>query len=57
MEARIVDVMDKFVKAENLRHYRRLLVQATDEGERQRLMTLLADEEARDSIRAPHDKE
>jgi hypothetical protein len=57
MEARIADVMDKFVKAENLRHYRRLLEQATDEGERQRLMTLLADEEARDSIRAPHDKE
>jgi hypothetical protein len=49
--------MDKFVKAENLRHYRRLLEQTTDEGERRRLMKLLADEKARDTLRPPHDEE
>ena len=49
--------MDKFVKAENLRHYRRLLEQTTDENERRRLMKLLADEEARDTLQAPHERE
>jgi len=46
--------MDKFVKRENIRHYRKMLEQATDEAERRRLSKLLADEEGRDSLDAPH---
>lgn len=46
--------MDRFVKQENIRHYRRMLENVTDEAERQRIMRLLADEEARDAIEAPH---
>jgi hypothetical protein len=50
--------MDKFVKQENIRHYRRMLERATDEAERQRIMQLLADEEARDVVEAspPHSR-
>ena len=50
-------LMDKFVKAENIRHYRRLLEQTTDESERRRLRKLLAEEEARDTLEAPHERE
>ena len=46
--------MDKFDKQENIRHYRRMLEKATSEVERQRIMRLLADEEARDAVEAPH---
>ena len=49
--------MDKYVKAENLRHYRRLLEQTTDENARRRHMKLLADEAARDTLQAPHERE
>jgi hypothetical protein len=49
--------MDMFVKRENIRHYRRLIEQTTDEVERQRLEKLLADEEARESIEAPRKPE
>jgi hypothetical protein len=46
--------MDKFVKRENIRHYRRLIEQTTDESERRRLEKLLTDEEARECLEAPH---
>ena len=47
-------VMDRFVKQENIRHYRRMLENTKDDAERQRIVKLLADEEARDSLDAPH---
>jgi hypothetical protein len=46
--------MDQFVKRENIRHYRRMLEETRDEVERQKILKLLADEEARDSLDAPH---
>ena len=46
--------LDKFVKRENIRHFQRMLDEAKDEGERQRLRKLLADEEVRGSLDAPH---
>ena len=46
--------MDRFVKQENIRHYRRMLENTKDDAERQRIVKLLADEEARDSLDAPH---
>ena len=39
--------MDRFIQRENIKHYRQLLEQTTDEIERQRIMTLLAQEEAK----------
>ena len=39
--------MDKFVTRENIRRYRRLASESTDAAERQQIMTLLADEEAK----------
>jgi hypothetical protein len=50
-------IMDQFVKRENIRHYRRLIDEATNDTERQRLRKLLADEEARLSLEAPHKEE
>jgi hypothetical protein len=35
----------RFVRRENVKHYRHLLAQTTDEAERQRIMKLLAEEE------------
>lgn len=41
--------MDKFVHGENLKLYRKLLAETTDEQKRQMLLKLLADEEAKDA--------
>ena len=38
--------MRRFVHQENLKHYKHLLELTTDEAERQRIMNLLAEEEA-----------
>ena len=37
--------MDRFIRRENVRHYRELLKTAKDEAERQRILKLLAEEE------------
>ncbi len=37
--------MDRFVRRENVRHYRELLKTAKDETERQRILKLLAEEQ------------
>ena len=37
--------MLRFIRRENVKHYRQLLEQTTDEDERQRIMKLLAEEE------------
>ena len=39
--------MDRFIHDENLRHYRRVLERTTDPVERARILTLLAEEEAK----------
>jgi hypothetical protein len=36
--------MDRFIRRENVRHYRELLRTVTDEAERQRILKLLAEE-------------
>ena len=36
--------MDRFIRRENVRHYRELLETAKDETERQRILKLLAEE-------------
>ena len=36
--------MDRFIRRENVKHYRNLLKTAKDEAERQRLLKLLAEE-------------
>lgn len=41
--------MDKFVHNENIKLYRKLLAETTDEQKRQTLLKLLADEEAKDA--------
>jgi hypothetical protein len=35
----------RFIRRENVKHYRHLLAQTTDEAERQRILKLLAEEE------------
>ena len=47
--------MDSFVHRENLKLYRKLLAETTDEPKRQTLLKLLADEEARDAPQAEPD--
>lgn len=37
--------MDKFIHRENLKHYKNLLLRTTDESERQRILTLIEEEE------------
>ena len=37
--------MDRFIRRENVRHYRELLTTAKDEAERQRILKLLAEEQ------------
>jgi hypothetical protein len=37
--------MDRFVRRENVKHFRDLLKMTTDEPERQRLLNLLAEEQ------------
>jgi hypothetical protein len=44
--------MERFVHKENLKLYRKLLAETTDEKKRQTLLKLLADEEAKDAQRA-----
>lgn len=39
--------MDRFVALENIKHYRLLLQQVTDRAEREKLLELLAEEEAK----------
>jgi hypothetical protein len=46
--------MEEFVHSENLKLYRKLLAETTDEQKRQTLLKLLADEEAKDA--RPHEK-
>ena len=40
--------MDKFVHERNLAHFRKLLVEKTHEPQREQILMLLAEEEARD---------
>jgi hypothetical protein len=47
--------MERFVHRQNIEHYRRLLAQTTDEAQRDLLLKLLAEEEAKD-IPAPGTK-
>ena len=37
--------MDRFIRRENVRHYREMLKMAKDEAERQRILKLLAEEQ------------
>jgi hypothetical protein len=37
--------VDRFIRRENVKHFRELLKSATDEAERQRLSNLLAEEQ------------
>ena len=37
--------MDRFIRRENVRHYRELLKTVKDEAERQRILKLLAEEQ------------
>lgn len=37
--------MDRFIRRENVKHYRELLKTVTDETERQKILKLLAEEE------------
>jgi hypothetical protein len=37
--------MDRFVRGQNVEHYRRLLERLTDETERQKVFNLLAEEQ------------
>jgi hypothetical protein len=41
--------MERFVHKENLKLYRKLLTETSDEQKRQTLLKLLADEEAKDA--------
>lgn len=40
--------MERFIRRKNLEHYRKLLVETTDEAQRQRLLKLLAEEEGKE---------
>ena len=39
--------MDRFVARLNIEHYRQLLARETDDGQRQKLLRLIAEEEAK----------
>ncbi len=45
--------MEKFVHRHNLEHFRKLLAEATDDAQRQRLAELLAEEEAKEEDPPP----
>jgi len=45
--------MERFIHNANIRHYRRLLEQETDEGKRETIRKLLAEEEAKEITSAP----
>ena len=40
--------MDRFIRHENIKHYRELLARTTDRAERERVEKLLTEEEAKD---------
>ena len=42
--------MHRFVHRENVKHYKDLLARTTEEIKRQRILKLLAEEEAEDSV-------
>ena len=44
--------MEQFIHRANIERYRRLLAQASDEAEGQRIAKLLAEEEAKDSVQS-----
>jgi hypothetical protein len=46
--------MENFIRRANIERYRRLLALATDEAERQRIVKLLAEEEAKDRVQSLH---
>jgi hypothetical protein len=39
------DAMDRFIRRENVKHYRELLKKVKDEAERQKILKLLAEEQ------------
>ncbi len=45
--------MRKFVHRENIKHYKQLLERTFDDTERQRILKLLAEEEAKASVDPP----
>ncbi len=47
--------MERFVHRKNMERYRELLSQTTDETQRQQLMKLLAEEEAKDQTSCKQD--
>jgi hypothetical protein len=49
--------MDRFIHRENLKHYREMLNRATDETQRQTLLRLIAEEEARTELDDPPKKD
>jgi hypothetical protein len=48
--------MHRFVHNENIRHYKQLLERTTDSRERQRILNLLAEEEAKLPEEKPEEK-
>jgi hypothetical protein len=48
--------MDKFVRRQNIKHYRKLLAQNPTAAERETLQRLLAEEEAKEGTAAQADK-
>ncbi len=45
--------MERFIHNANIRHYRKLLEQETDEGKRETIRKLLAEEEAKAIVPVP----
>jgi len=41
--------MERFIRRQNIEHYRRLLETVTDEAERQKILKLLAEEQKKES--------
>jgi hypothetical protein len=44
--------MEQFIHRENLQRLRRLLAETADESQRQQILKLLAEEEAKDQLRS-----
>ncbi len=42
--------MDRFIKRENVKHYRELLERTNDAAERERILKLLSEEEAKQPL-------
>ena len=45
--------MERFIRSQNIQHYRERLKRTTDDSERQVLLKLLADEEAKQRDESP----